>query len=165
ATHVQADELHVLVDDSRGDLVTRCLPEVHHLDAGLAQRARDEEDTAPVAIETRLGHEHADRPVGHHRTGASQIPKVPRYTLPISPIVASAATASSMRGTMFSVPRHPASSSRSASVAARASRVARRSSSRTMARSHASAPRAKPSIWNSHTSSVKVVTPTMSRRG
>src|SRR5438132_2716241 len=66
--HAEPDRVGVLLDCGGDDLLGRLVePRVDHLEARVAQRPRDDLRPAVVAVEARLGDDHADRPVGRHR--------------------------------------------------------------------------------------------------
>jgi hypothetical protein len=61
----EADDVHVLLHRRRGDHLRRLMePGVDHFHAGVPQRGRDDLGAAVVAVEARLGDEHADRSGG-----------------------------------------------------------------------------------------------------
>ena len=90
----QADHVDVLLHGGGGDHLRRLVqPGVDHLHPGVAQRRGDDLGAAVVAVETRLGDQHADRA----RAASVQEPGIVSERPPFSRSSASAASEAKVR--------------------------------------------------------------------
>src|SRR2546426_8834526 len=130
AEGAEPDRVDVLLDRRRHDVLRR-LPQarVDDLHARVPEGARDHLHPAVVAVQARLRHEDADllrHGSPQYRRGSSHAPTTSRSVAQISPRVASARTASTIKGIVFSVPfaaRRSAASARSHFALVRALRI------------------------------------------